>query len=346
MNEYNGGAGFRRGRAISTITVIIILIMIVWQGNYLELTPEPRTLVVYCFAGMQEVMERGIFPAFQEFWANERDEAVEIIPTFAGSGTIVDKIISRFPAEVAILSSPIDAICLAERILVPPKSWENLPNNGIFSYSPMIMIVREGNPLEIRDFPDLSRSGIRVIHPDPLTSGAGQWDLLAVFGSALREDKDTLTAQWRVEEIWGNAIYRPASAREAVQHFNNGSGDVLITYEANLRGNRVWDKIPGELVYPPSTIVSEHIVLPINKNIESKQKELVDTFVQFLWSQEAQQILTRYHFERIDSNSVQSKAEFGDISDAFTLDSLGGPRRVKIEILDNLIQALIPPVRY
>ena len=168
--EYDGELGFRRGRVILIIIVLTVLISIVWQGNYLATSPEPRTLVVYCFTGMQEVMERGMFPAFQEYWEKEQGEHVEFIPTFAGSGTIVDKIISRFPAEVAILSSPIDAIRLSERVLVPAKSWENLPNDGVFSRSPMIMIIREGNPLGITDFSDLRNPGVEVILPGRLFS--------------------------------------------------------------------------------------------------------------------------------------------------------------------------------
>lgn len=340
---YRDEPGFRIGRVISIIIVLAVFAIIIWRGNYLATTPGPRTLVIYCFTGMQEVLESGIFPAFQQYWKHERGERVEFIPTFAGSGIVVDKIISRVPVEAAILSSPIDAIRLSEQVLIPAKSWEDLPNNGIFSYSPMIMIVREGNPLEIRDFPDLSKPGTRVIHPDPLTSGAGQWGLLAVYGSAFGANGDTPAAVRQVEGIWKNVVHRPSSSREAIKLFTSGKGDILITYEANLRGNVERDQIPGQLIYPPSTIVSEHIVLPINKNVGSRQKELVDAFVQFLWSQEAQQILARYCFGRIDSTGAQSKERFGDISDTFTLDSLGGPGGVKRDILEKLIPILISP---
>lgn len=287
-----------------------------------------------------------MFPAFQEYWEKEQGEHVEFIPTFAGSGTIVDKIISRFPAEVAILSSPIDAIRLSERVLVPAKSWEGLPNGGVFSRSPMIMIVREGNPLGIENFSDLKTPGVGVVLPDPISSGAGQWALLAIYGSGLVERRDTLAAQRHVEEMWENVVYRPASSREAIQLFTSGRGDVLITYEANLQGNVERDQVQGQLIYPPSTIISEHLVLPISKNIQSRQKDLVDAFIRFLWSQEAQQIYKDYHFDRIDSTGAQARPKDGDISRAFTLDSLGGPRGVKRRIVEKLIQALISPAPY
>lgn len=344
--EYDGDLGFRRGRVILIIIVLTILISIVWQGNYLATSPEPRTLVVYCFTGMQEVMERGMFPAFQGYWEKEQGEHVEFIPTFAGSGTIVDKIISRFPAEVAILSSPIDAIRLSERVLVPAKSWEGLPNGGVFSRSPMIMIVREGNPLVITDFSDLRNPGMEVIHPDPISSGAGQWALLAIYGSALKASGDSLEALKCVERIWRNVVDRPASTRDAVQQFIGGAGDVLITYEANLQGNAERDQIPGQLIYPQSTMVSEHIVLPINKNIRRGQKELVDAFIQFLWSDKAQYILTTYGFNSVLDTLDHIQPASGHIHDAFTLDSLGGPRRVKRSIVEKLTQTLIPPSSY
>jgi len=294
---------------------------------------------------MQEVMEKGIFPAFQEYWANERGKNIEVIPTFAGSGTIVDRIISRFPAEVAILSSPIDAIRLSERVLIPAKSWEEFPNGGVFSRSTIIMIVRHGNPLGITGFSDLKKPGVRIIHPDPMSSGAGQWALLAIYGSALREGRDTLGAHRYVEELWKKVVNRPSSSREAVQQFIDGAGDVLITYEANLQGNVSRDQIPGQLIYPRSTIVSEHIALPIHKNIKSRQKDLVDSFIQFLWSREAQQILTNFGFYMAAESLAQAPPWFDSNYDALTIGNLGGPRKAKREIVDKLTPTWISTAR-
>ncbi|UCH10703.1 MAG: substrate-binding domain-containing protein [Fidelibacterota bacterium] len=331
--------GFQRGRIISIVVVMIVFIIIVWQGEHRATAPESRTLVLYCFTGMQEVMENGVIPIFKEYWQDEYGEHVEVISTFAGSGTIVDKIISRFPAEVAILSSPVDAVRLSERLLISSNWWKTLPNAGVFNRSAMIMIVRDGNPLDIQDFSDLSRPGIEFLHPNLITSGAGQWAILAIYGSALRVGSDSVGAIQRVAEAWQNVIEQPASARDAVQLFIEGTGDVLIMYEANLRENIARDQIPGQLVYPSSTIVTEHIVLPINRNIRSGQEELVNSFIQFLWSAEVQHLLAAYGYHGLNDS-------LDNIKDTFTLESLGVPRRIKSQLIDTLIAALTSTVSY
>ncbi len=340
---YDGRAALRKGRIISILVVLIVFFFIIWQGEDLATAPKNRTLIVYCFAGMQEVMENDIFPAFKQYWSDENDEEVEIIATFAGSGAIVDKIISRFPAEVAILSSPIDAIRLSEQMRVPAGSWEELPNGGVFGYARMVMIVRESNPLGIADFSDLKNPEVKTILPDPICSGAGQWALLALYCSGLDEQGDTLAALGQVEEIFKNVSWQPASAQEAVRQFNEGNGDVLIAYESNLLGNKIRNQIPGELVYPSCSIISEHIVLPIPKNITAKQRDLVDSFIRFLWSMESQQILAAYNFISVDSMS-NAQPESDLFRETYTLSSLGGPKQVKSSIVDKLTKALINPI--
>ncbi|GAJ03047.1 unnamed protein product, partial [marine sediment metagenome] len=99
-----------------------------------------------------------------------------------------------------------------------------------------------------------------------------------------------------------------------------------------------------QLIYPHSTIVSEHIVLPINKNIKAKQKDLISSFIQFLWSKEVQQLLEDFHFYSVDEVVTQSQPGLDNIADSFTLDSLGGARVAKIDIVEKLTQNLIVPV--
>ena len=331
--------GFRRGRIISAITLVSVFVVIIWLGKGLVITPQPQTIIVYCFIGMQEVMVNGIFPAFQDYWNKLSKEKVEFIPTFAGSGAIVHQIVSNFPAEVAILSSRIDAVRLSEQIVIPVKSWQDLPNSGVFCGTPIILITRDRNPKEIECFSDFLKPGIEIVQPDPLTSGAGEWTLLAMYSTFLGEGLNNIEATQRVGVAWENVVDKPANAQEALRQFISGTGDVLATYESNLLGNPWRNQIPGQLTYPHSTIMCEHIVVPIVKNINPKQKEIIDAFVQFLWCDEGQQILKNFGYSTVSTIRQGHQR----IQEPIYLDSLGDPREIRLNIVETLLRDVILP---
>ena len=114
---------------------------------------------------------------------------------------------------------------------VARNDWRKLPYHGIVNRTPIVIVVRQGNPKGIRDFPDLGKPGIRIIHPDPISSGGAQWSILAIYGSELKKSEDSVRALRTLQAIWRNVISTPGSAREARTTFELGNGDALITYE-------------------------------------------------------------------------------------------------------------------
>ena len=115
-----------------------------------------------------------------------------------------------------------------------------------------MILVRKGNPKGIHDFSDLAKPGVRLIHPDPGSSGGAQWSILAMYGSELVKSKqssggeDRTRALTMLQAIWRNVISTPASAREARTTFELGNGDALITYEldALLMSSAGWKHLP------------------------------------------------------------------------------------------------------
>ena len=315
--------GFRATRIVFYIIIILLFTLIIWFGkNYIR-SPEPRTLVVYSFSGMQEVMENAILPAFQDYWENKNGEKLVFVTTFSGSGEITNKILARYPAEVAILSSNLDARQLSASG-IPATQWQkDLPYHGVISRTPLIMVTREGNPKGIVRFTDLKKPGIKIVFPNPLTSGAGQWGIMAIYGSTLSNKGDKLAAHDVLRGMKKNYIKQPPNAKTALQQFNRNTGNILITYESNILANPTRKQIPGQLVYPPCTVICEHIVLPIEKNITLKQRNLVDSFVQYLWSKEAQEIFVKYGFHSVDRNMGLVRKDFGHIQVPLTVGSLG-----------------------
>jgi len=295
-----------------------------------------RTIVVYGFSILGEVMNEGIFPAFQAEWEEKTGERVELISSFAGSGTITNQIILGVPAEVAILSLELDANRLVAENVLPGQTWRELPHAGVLNRTPFIIQVRPLNPLTITDYSDLTHPGIGIVHPDPLTSGGAQWAILAEYGAALRQTNDVEQAKTQLLGIWKNVVAQSSSARGARTQFDNGFGDALITYEQEPLRDRALGRLNADIVYPPATIMSEHIVVVLNKNIPGADKELVKAFVDFLWSDTAQIIFVDYGFRSVDEALNINNPAFGTISDPFKVADLGGWPTAKRDIIDGV----------
>jgi sulfate/thiosulfate-binding protein len=301
------------------------------------------TITLYGFSVMKESLEKAIFPGFTARWKQLHGQVVQFQSSFAGSETVTNQILRGAPAEVAILSIERDAQRLQKDGFVT-SDWHLLAGNGIVNKTPFVIIVRRGNPKGIHDFSDLGKPGIRLIHPDPISSGGAQWSILAIYGSELQKSKkesgeaDTGRALQMLRAIWKNVISTPGSAREARTTFELGNGDALVTYE--LEGLLMKEaKAPIEVVTPQSTIFSEHPALVIDKNVTSAKRALIDAFMQYLWSDEAQQAFVKFHFYSSTNDAFnQANQDFGHIELPFTIDYFGGWDKAYPEVIEKIFR--------
>lgn len=292
---------------------------------------------------MKEALEKEIYPAFAAKWKREHGTDVQFVSSFAGSETVTNQILQGTPADVAILSIERDAVRLREANATT-TDWHQYPNGGIVNRTPFVILVRKGNPKGIKDFPDLARPGVRLIHPDPVSSGGAQWSILSMYGSELKRSEaetgepDTARALSTLKAIWKNVISTPGSAREARTQFETGYGDALITYE--LEGLLMRSAgADVDVVVPHSTIFSEHPVVPIDRGMSAAKRPIVEAFIRYLWSDDAQRAFVKYHF-RTASNAEMDKAnaEFAEIAQPFTIELFGGWDRAYPEIIDNIFR--------
>ncbi len=292
----------------------------------------PRTIVVYGFSILGDVMNKGIFPAFQKEWQARTGEHVEFIASFAGSGTITNQIILGVPAQVGILSTELDAQRLVDARVLPAQTWKNLPHNGTVNLTPFVILARKNNPKQIRDFEDLTRPGIGVVHADPRTSGGAMWGILAEYGSARQLGASDADAEKQLAGIWKNVVAQASSARGARTQFENGFGDALVTYEQEALYDIARKKFNDEIIYPRSTIESEHTVVMIERNIAPGERDVVNAFVDFLWSDAAQKIFVQYGFRSVD-DAINGDA-FAPIEKPFRVADLRGWADAKKNIID------------
>jgi sulfate transport system substrate-binding protein len=298
-------------------------------------------LTVYGFSVMKEPLERSILPTFTAKWKAEHGVDVRFTSSFAGSETITNQILQGVGAQVAILSIERDAQRLKEGQAVT-SDWRELPERGIVNRTPFVILVRAGNPKRIQDFPDLGREGVKLIHPDPTSSGGAQWSLLALYGSELvKSEKETgradrARAMAMLKSIWKNVISTPGSAREAMTQFQTGFGDALVTYELDALLAKE-SNAPVEIVVPRATIFSEHVATIVDRNVDTKTHPLAEAFLLYLWSDEAQAAFAKSHLRPASSGTASVPGDgFVRIEMPFTVEYLGGWARAYPEIIEGI----------
>lgn len=300
-----------------------------------------RNITVYGFSVMKESLEKAIFPAFAAKWKQEHGEDVSFNSSFAGSETITNQILTGVGADIAILSIERDVDRLKQGGFVT-SDWHQLPAQGIVNKTPFVILVRRGNPKGIHDFPDLAKSGVRLIHPDPVSSGGAMWSILAIYGSELiKSEKETgrrdeARALNTLRSIWRNVIATPGSAREARTQFETGYADALITYELEA----IVMKQAGadmDIIVPQATIFSEHPAAIIDRNITPEERPVVDAFIQYLWSEEAQRAFVQFHFRSATNEALnQANKEFAEIKMPFYVRDLGGWPKAYPDIIERI----------
>jgi len=322
------------------------LILALLAGGCLPKPPGERsdiTITLYGFSVMKEPLEKAIFPSFAAKWKQQHGQVLMFQSSFAGSETVTNQILRGAPADVAILSIERDVQRLQKDGFVT-ADWHLLPARGIVNKTPFVIIVRQGNPKDIKDFSDLAKPGIRLIHPDPISSGGAQWSILAIYGSELKKSEkesgeaDAGRALQTLRAIWKNVISTPGSAREARTTFELGNGDALVTYE--LEGLLMKQaNEPIEIVTPQATIFSEHPAVVIDRNVTAAERPVIDAFMQYLWSDEAQDAFVKFHFYSATNEAFnQANTAFGHIEMPFTIDYFGGWDKAYPEVIEKIFR--------
>ncbi len=301
-------------------------------------------LTVYGFSIMKESLEKSVYPGFAAKWKREHGVDVNFTSSFAGSETITNQILQGVRADIAILSIERDVTRLQEKGFVT-SDWRRFPNKGIVNKTPFVILVRAGNPKGIHDFADLAKPGVRLIHPDPVSSGGAQWSVLAIYGSELVKSEkesgepDKARALQTLRAIWRNVISTPGSAREARTQFETGFGDALVTYELEGLMMKEAGKTPVEIVVPRATIFSEHPAVVIDRNVTAANRPMVDAFMEYLWSEESQKAFVKYYYRSgSDPTLNEANKQLAKIEQEFMVDYFGGWARAYPEIIEGIFR--------
>ncbi len=292
------------------------------------------TLVIGAYSVVKDSVQ-DIIPLFQKKWKEETGQTVVFQESYEASGTQARAIVGGFEADVALLSLEGDIDKLTKAKLVA-KDWKEKPDGGMITRSVVAIGTREGNPLGIKNFADLAKPGVKVLYPNPKTSGGAQWDINAIYGAGLKESerqtgkKDPAFAKDFLKSVHANIESLDKSGRASMAAFEYGVGDALVTYENELLArNKQGAKYA--VIVPDDTILIENPAAVVDTNVDKHgTREVAEAFVDFLWSEQAQKVFAENGFRPVnDTVYKEFEADYPVPPGLFDIKYLGGWKEVR-----------------
>jgi sulfate/thiosulfate transport system substrate-binding protein len=274
-------------------------------------------IALVAYSTPQQAFEDGIIPAFQD---TSGGGGVEVSTSFGASGDQRRAVEAGQPADFVDFSLEPDMLALVEAGLVA-DDWNSGPTKGIITRSVVVFAVRPGNPEGLKTWEDLVTGDVEIITPNPATSGGAKWNAMAAYGSQIEQGKSEEEALDFVTQIYENTSVLDDSARDSLQTFNSGKGDVLLAYE-NEAIQAQEEGLELEYIIPPQTILIEN---PAAVTTEAENPEAARALLDFILTDEGQQIFADYGYRPAVDSVLQQNAEVLDpVPGQFTIADFGG----------------------
>ena len=287
--------------------------------------PKDTTLSVIGYS-----IPTAVFPKLQSaYQATAAGKGVNFTDSFAASEVQSKAVAAGLPADVVNFSELNDMTRLVGTNQVA-KTWAGNKYNGIVSKSVVVFVLRNGNPKHIRNWDDLIKPGVQVVFPNPFSSGGAKWDIMAAYGSQLREGKTPGQAQEYLKTLFQHNVSQDTSGRNALNTFLSGRGDVLLDYESDAKLAQSQGK-PVFYLIPKATLQIETPLAATNgSNHVQAQK-----FVNWLYTPAAQTIWAQNGFRPVDPAVAKKfKAQFPPRPQLFKIGYVGGWPKVEKQFFD------------
>ena len=264
-----------------------------------------------------------LIPAFQKTTAGK---GVSFDQSYGASGDQSRAVASGLPADIVALSLAPDVDKLVEPGLVD-ANWAKTPTDGFVTNSVVVLAVRKGNPKNIHGWEDIVKPGVEVITPNPFTSGGAKWNLMAAYGSQIAQGKSPAEATKFLHDVLANTAVQDKSAREALQTFAGGKGDVLLAYE-NEAITAQNAGIELDYVVPDQTILIQNPAAVTTDAPPAAQK-----FLDWLVTPEAQKIYASKGYRSVLPDLVD-ESTYPTPKSLYKIDEFGGWSKVNDEFFD------------
>ncbi|MFZ3219843.1 MAG: sulfate ABC transporter substrate-binding protein [Rhodoferax sp.] len=266
--------------------------------------------------------------AFAKHWKAKTGQDVTIKQSHGGSGKQARSIIDGLDADVATLALAGDTDALVKNGGWLAPDWQKrLPHNASPYTSTIVLVVRQGNPKGIKDWDDLIKPDVKVITPNPKTSGGARWNYLAAWEFAKRKYGGDAKAKDFVVKLYGNVPVLDTGARGSTITFaQRGQGDVLVAWEneAYLLEKEFGAKF--DVIAPSISILAEPAVAVVDKNVDRKgTRAVAEEYLKYLYSEEGQDIAGKNFYRPAVSQKAQAKyaKQFARLN-LFTIDQAFG----------------------
>jgi len=249
---------------------------------------------------------------FEQQWASQHHgDKLTIRQSHAGSSKQALAILQGLKADVVTYNQVTDVQILHDRGNLIPADWQKrLPHNSSPFYSTMAFLVRKGNPKHIYNWDDLVRSDVKLVFPNPKTSGNGRYTYLAAWGAADKADGNdrTKTEQFMTRLLHNVEVFDTGGRGATTTFVDRGQGDVLISFESEVNNIRnQYAKDGYEVIVPKSNILAEFPVAWIDKNIAANHTARVaKAYLNYLYSPQAQKIITQYYY-RVNNSELMAQ---------------------------------------
>ncbi|HEU5063032.1 MAG TPA: extracellular solute-binding protein [Solirubrobacterales bacterium] len=318
----------RRRRALALLPLVLLMGLVAagcgGSGDDATGSSGGGSIDVVGYSTPEAVYEEALEPGFE---ATPEGEGVSFSNSFGASGDQSRAVEAGQPASVVHFAQGGDMIRLVESGAVAPD-WDKQKYDGIAQDSVVVMTVRKGNPEGLKSLDDLLTKDVEIITPNPFSSGAARWNIMAIYGSQLHQGKTPEEALAAVKTVLEKTVVQPGSARDALAAFTQGQGDVLLGYENEaIKAQEEGEEV--DYVIPPSTILIETPIAVTEDAPEAAQK-----FLDFIWSDEGQKLWAENGYRPVNPDLVDPK-QFPTPEDLFTIDEFGGWEKVNDEFFDD-----------
>jgi len=213
-------------------------------------------------------------PVISAFQKTPAGKGVAFTTSYGASGDQSRAVAGGLHADEVHLSLTPDVQSLVDAGIVD-ESWDQNATHGILTDSEVVFLVRKGNPLGISGWDDLVKPGVKVITPNPASSGSAKWNILAAWAHAKDAPGGTdATARDFVTRLLDNAVALPGSGSDALASFLAGNGDVLLAYENDsIEARAAGDDV--DYVVPSDTLLIENPAA-VTTDASSKAQDFLD----------------------------------------------------------------------
>ena len=291
---------------VATATSVVGVMALAGCGGSSDASSRSKAVSEVGFSILEQPNKKVI----EDFQATADGKGVAFKQSYGASGDQARAVLGGVKADLVHLSLEPDVQKLVDAKLVS-SSWNQTPTKGILTQSVVVIVVRKGNPKNIQTWDDLVKPGVKIITPNPASSGSAKWNILAAYGHVLADGGSEADASAYLTKFFGNVEALPGSGRDATTAFQSGQGDVLLSYE----NEAILARQSGadfDYVVPPETLLIQN-----PGAVTTDASPAAKKFLTYLTGKEAQTTYATEGFRPLDDSIKVDVEGANDPSDPF-----------------------------